>query len=197
MVWTSEVSERRKPSLSASRMATRAHSGISSPSRSRLMPTRISKVPRRRIAQDLDPFQGLDVGMHVADLQPRLMQVFGEVFRHPLGQCRDQDAIALGGDGPAFGDQIVHLLGDRADIALRVDQAGRADHLFGEDAAGLFQFPFARGRGDEDRLRPHGIPFREFQRPVVDAGRQAEAVIRQGGFPLIVAPAPCRRAGRR
>src|SRR6185437_7040512 len=33
MVWISEVSLRRKPSLSASRMATSAHSGMSSPSR--------------------------------------------------------------------------------------------------------------------------------------------------------------------
>jgi hypothetical protein len=48
MVWISEVSERRKPSLSASRIATSPHSGISSPSRSRLMPTSTSKAPSRR-----------------------------------------------------------------------------------------------------------------------------------------------------
>ena len=48
MVWTSEVSERRKPSLSASRMATRVTSGRSRPSRSRLIPTRVWNSPRRR-----------------------------------------------------------------------------------------------------------------------------------------------------
>ncbi len=48
MVWMSEEAERRNPSLSASRMATRATSGKSRPSRSRLMPTRTSKTPRRR-----------------------------------------------------------------------------------------------------------------------------------------------------
>ena len=47
MVWMSEVAERRKPSLSASRIATRDTSGRSRPSRSRLMPTRTSYSPSR------------------------------------------------------------------------------------------------------------------------------------------------------
>jgi len=47
MVWMREVVERRKPSLSASRIATSETSGRSRPSRSRLMPTSTSKVPLR------------------------------------------------------------------------------------------------------------------------------------------------------
>jgi hypothetical protein len=47
IVWIREVVERRKPSLSASRIATRDTSGRSRPSRSRLMPTRTSNVPIR------------------------------------------------------------------------------------------------------------------------------------------------------
>ena len=47
MVWISEVVERRNPSLSASRMATRETSGRSSPSRSRLMPISASNSPAR------------------------------------------------------------------------------------------------------------------------------------------------------
>src|ERR671930_418868 len=42
IVWTSAVLPRRKPSLSASSMATSETSGRSSPSRSRLTPTRTS-----------------------------------------------------------------------------------------------------------------------------------------------------------
>lgn len=45
MVWTSEVSLLRNPSLSASSIATSDTSGRSSPSRSRLMPTSMSKSP--------------------------------------------------------------------------------------------------------------------------------------------------------
>ena len=48
MVWISEVSERRNPSLSASRIATSVISGISNPSRSRLIPTSTSNTSRRR-----------------------------------------------------------------------------------------------------------------------------------------------------
>ena len=47
-VWIREVSERKNPSLSASKIATSVISGISSPSRSRLMPTSTSNTSRRR-----------------------------------------------------------------------------------------------------------------------------------------------------
>ena len=46
MVWI-RVPERRKPSLSASRIDTSDTSGRSRPSRSRLMPTSTSYSPRR------------------------------------------------------------------------------------------------------------------------------------------------------
>ena len=49
MVWIRLVSDRRKPSLSASRIATRLTSGRSSPSRRRLMPTSTSNSPSRRL----------------------------------------------------------------------------------------------------------------------------------------------------
>ena len=45
IVCMSDVSERKKPSLSASKIATRAHSGISSPSRSKLIPTKTLNIP--------------------------------------------------------------------------------------------------------------------------------------------------------
>jgi hypothetical protein len=48
IVCISDPEERRKPSLSASRIATRETSGRSRPSRSRLIPTRTSNSPLRR-----------------------------------------------------------------------------------------------------------------------------------------------------
>ena len=47
IVWMSEVSPRRKPSLSASRIATSETSGRSRPSRSRFTPTSTSYSPSR------------------------------------------------------------------------------------------------------------------------------------------------------
>ena len=86
MVCTSEVSDLRKPSLSASRMATSAHSGMSRPSRSRLMPIRHVKRAKAQVADDLDAFQRVDVGMHVAHAHARVVQIFGQVLGHALGQ---------------------------------------------------------------------------------------------------------------
>src|SRR5690606_32532319 len=132
-----------------------------------------------QVADDLDALQRIDVGMQVAYLQADLGHVFGQVFGHALGQRGDQNAVPLLDHGAAFGQQVVHLVFDRADLGDRIDQAGRADHLLDEDAAGAFQLPFARRRGHEDGLRPQAVPFAEAQRPVVDAGGQAEAVFGQ------------------
>ena len=73
-------------------------------------------------------------------------------------------------------DEVVDLGARRADLDRRIDQPGRADHLLDEHAAGLVELPAGRRRRHRDRLRPHGVPFLEAQRPVVHAGRQAEAV---------------------
>ncbi|MEL7302669.1 MAG: hypothetical protein AAGJ53_03135, partial [Pseudomonadota bacterium] len=64
---------------------------------------------------------------------------------------------------------------------------GRPDDLFGERAAGLFEFPAARCRGHVDRLRAHRVPFLEAERPVVEAGREAEAVLRERCLAPVVA----------
>ena len=70
---------------------------------------------------------------------------------------------------------------------MRVDQAGGADHLFGEDAAGLLHLPGRRGGRYEDGLRAHRVPFLELQGAVVHAGGQAEAVFGQGHLAAEVA----------
>ena len=48
MVWIKERSERKNPSLSASKIATRDTSGISKPSRNKLIPTNTSNSPKRK-----------------------------------------------------------------------------------------------------------------------------------------------------
>ena len=51
-----------------------------------------------QVADDLDPFQGVDLRVQVADLDPVLEQVGGQVLGHLLGQGGDQDALAGFGD---------------------------------------------------------------------------------------------------
>ncbi len=98
-----------------------------------------------QVADDLDALQGLHIAVHVAHADALLVHIFGEVFRHLLGQGGDQRAIAaLGRHSAAFGDQVVHLGFHRADFHRRIDQPGGPDHLFGEDAAGALHLPLAR-----------------------------------------------------
>jgi hypothetical protein len=66
MVWMSERAERRKPSLSASRMLTSDTSGRSRPSRSRLMPTSTSNSPRRSSRSSSTRSQRVDLGVQIA-----------------------------------------------------------------------------------------------------------------------------------
>src|SRR5690606_31372220 len=86
-----------------------------------------------------------------------------------------------------LGDAVLHLVLYRAHLDRRIDQPGRADHLFGEHAAGLLELPWA-GRGRHgDRLRAHRIPLVEPQRTVVDTARQAEAVLGERDLAAVVA----------
>ena len=62
-----------------------------------------------QVADDLDPLQGVDVGVHVAHAQALLVHVLGEVLGHLLGQHGDQGAVAAQGDVAALGDHVVDL----------------------------------------------------------------------------------------
>ena len=76
-----------------------------------------------------------------------------------LGQHGDEGAVAGAGDGLDLVDDVVDLVPlDGADLDRRVDQAGGADDLFGEDAAGLLHLPRAGGGRDVDGLRAHRRP---------------------------------------
>ena len=140
-----------------------------------------------QIADDLDALQRLDVGVHVAHADALLVHVLGEVLGHALGEHGDQRAVAGARDLAHLVDQVVDLRLGGAHLDGGIDQAGRADHLLDEGAAGLGQLP-AAGRGrDVHGLRPHGVPLLEAQRAVVHAGGQAEAVLGQRRLAPVVA----------
>ena len=140
-----------------------------------------------QVADKLDALQRLDIGMHVADLQPGLMHELGQILRHALGQRGDEGAVAGLRGLAAFVDAILHLILDRTDFDRRIDQAGRANHLFGEHAAGLRHLPVAGRRRDIGGLRAHRFPFVEAQRPIVDRGREPETIFRQRQFAAVIA----------
>ncbi len=115
------------------------------------------------IADDLDALERVDVGVQVADPDALLVQVLREILGHPLGQGGHQHAQALLAAVAAFGQEVVDLVLDRPDDDHGIDQAGGSDHLLDEDAARPLQLPGSGRRRDEDRLRPHHVPFLELQ----------------------------------
>src|SRR5207302_1202239 len=95
--------------------------------------------PYPEVAQNRDALERLNVGVEIIDLDPQLHQISGQILGHPLGERRDHDALALRDSVLDHADQIVDLPLDRTDDEVRINQAGRADHLFDVEAAGLLQ----------------------------------------------------------
>ena len=114
--------------------------------------------------------------MHVAHADAVLVQIFGEVLRHALGQRGDERAIARCATSRHFAHEIVDLL-----RAGRISTGGSMRPV-GRMTCSTKTPPvcsishFAGRRRDMHRLRPHRVPFLEAQGAVVEAGRQAEAV---------------------
>ena len=131
------------------------------------------------VADDLDAFEGVDVRVHVADADALLVEIFGEILGHALGEDGGEDAKPLGDGVADFAEEVVDLGTGGANLDGRVDEAGGADHLLGEDAAGLFQLPGRGGGRDGDGLRPHGVPLLEAERAVVHGRTAGESRIRR------------------
>ena len=132
-----------------------------------------------QVAHDLDPLQRVDIGMQIAHADAGFIHIFRQRLCHLLGQGGDQHPLALCCCFAALGDDVIHLAFRRAHDAVRIGQAGGPHHLFGKDAAGALHLPGARGRGNKDGLWAEPFPLLEFQRPVIHAGRQAEAIFRK------------------
>jgi hypothetical protein len=177
------------PSLSASRIATSAHSGMSRPSRSRLMPMSDVEGAQPQIADDLDALEGVDVGVHVAHPHAELVQIFGQILGHPLGQHRDQRAVAglrRRGTSPSRSSTW--------DRAGRISITGGSMRPVGRITCSAntpplsFHLPAGGVAETCDRLRTHRVPFLEAQGAVVEAGGQAEAVLGERRLAAEVAP---------
>ena len=187
IVWIRDVSERRKPSLSASRMQTIETSGRSSPSRSRLTPTRASKAPSRSSRRIWTRSKASSSEWSHLVRGPLLLEVPGEVLGEPLGQGRDQDALAALGPLADLAEQRRDLAAGRLDADDRVDQAGRADDLLDDLAAGHLDLVVAGRRRDEDAGAELLLPLVEPEGAVVQGARQAEAVLDEGALAAEVA----------
>ena len=140
-----------------------------------------------QVAENLHTLQRLDIRVQVADLDAELLIVRRQVLRHPLGQRRHQHALPAFGARPDFVQQVVHLPAYRAHLDWRIHEARRPNHLFHDHPARLGQLVGPWRGGDEDHLLDSLLPLREVERPVVQRGRQAEAVGDEHFLPRAIA----------
>ena len=194
MVWIRLFALRRKPSLSASRMATSDTSGQVETLAQQVDADQHVVLPHPQLAQQLDPLQGVDLGVQVPGADPVLQQVVGEVLGHLLGQRGDQHPLAPLGAQPDLAHQVVDLALGGLDDDLGVDQPGGPDQLLDEPVRPR-QLVVARGGRQVDRLADPVDELLEPQRPVVHRAGQPEAVVDQGplaGHVALVHPADLR-----
>ena len=117
--------------------------------------------------------------VHVAHADALLVQVFGEVLGHALGQHGDQRAVALCATcrtSPTRSSTCVRA--GRISTGGSISPVGRITCSTNTPRASFIS-QWLGVAETAMRLRPHGVPFLEAQRPVVHAGGQAEAVFGQ------------------
>src|SRR5690606_37835531 len=81
------------------------------------------------VANNFDPLDGFDIRMQVAHLDAVLTEIFGEIFRHALGESGNEYTLADGDPFANFRQQVVHLRAGGPHFNLRIDQARRPHQL--------------------------------------------------------------------
>ena len=178
IVWMSDVSERRNPSLSASRMATKRDLGQVEALTQQIDADQHVELAEPQVAQDLDALDGVDLAVQVPHLHPELEEVVGEVLGHLLGERGDQHTVALGDPGVDVLQEVVDLALGGLHDHLGIDEAGGPDDLL-DDLGGVLEL-VGPGRGrQEDGLADALVNSSKRQRPVVGRRRQPEPVLDQ------------------
>ena len=156
IVWMSERAERRKPSLSASRIADQRHLRQVEPLAQQVDADQHVEQPLAEIADDLDALDRLDVRVDVAHLDADVLIVVGQILGHLLGERRHQHALAGGGTGADLVEQIVDLLARRPHLDPgSMSPVGRMSCSTTRPRA-LLELVVARRRRHVDRSAPSG-----------------------------------------
>ena len=83
-------------------------------------PHQYVKLTAPQGVNDLGPFNGGNIGMQIAYTDLILLQIFGQVFRHPFGQCGNQRPFALRRGLFNFRHQVIDLSLNRANFNFRI-----------------------------------------------------------------------------
>ena len=134
-----------------------------------------------QIPDNFHALHGIDVVVHIAHLDPRPLEIGGQILRHPFGQGGDQHPLVPGGTLVYLTDQVVDLALYGTDLNTGIQQTGGPDDLL-HNLSGAGALVLPRGSGHIDHLVDPLLKLRKFQRPVVKGAGQAEAVVHQGGL---------------
>ena len=135
-----------------------------------------------QVPDDLHALHGVNVVVHIAHLDPRPLEIGGQILGHLFGQGRDQHPLISRGALVDLSDQVVNLALHRPHLDAGIQQAGGPDHL-------LHNLPrpgaliLSGGGGDIDHLVDSLFKLLKFQRTVIIGAGQTEAVVYQAGLP--------------
>ena len=135
------------------------------------------ELAEAQITDEGDAVEGVDVRVQVAHAQPELLVVLGQVFRHPLGERRDQHSLLAIGARSDLVQQVVHLIARRPHGDLGIREAGGTNHLLGHGVVGQPHLVVAGRRRDVHRLLHEPCELLESQRSIVERRRETEAVL--------------------
>ena len=100
IVCTSEVSERKKPFLVGVEDGDQRAFGNVEALAQQVDADQHVEGAEAQVADDLDALDRVDVGVHVAHPHAVLVQIFGQVLGHPLGQRRSPACGSRGARPP-------------------------------------------------------------------------------------------------
>ena len=124
--------------------------------------------------------------MQVAHLHACFRQEIGEILRHFLRECRDEDALVDLLPLMDLAQEVIHLSFDGTHFDGRIQEPRRADDLLGQICLHA-HFIRPRRRRDVDDLIDALGEFVKRQRTVVQRRRQAEAIVDERAFSRLVA----------
>ncbi len=105
--------------------------------------------------------------MQVTHLDAVVGQKLGELLGHPLGQHRDQHAVADLDALVDLGEHIVDLGASRTHLDFRIDEAGWTHELLGHLPCRLFLVIRRRGRHEHD-LAHLALELVELERAIIE-----------------------------
>ena len=126
------------------------------------------------VIDNLNPVETCHIAVYVCRPDIMVEEVFRELLCHALGEGGDKHALFFLGPFLNLIHQVVYLVLGRTDFYLWVQQSGRTDKQFDDNALCLAELVIGRSGTDIYHLVYQTVELVKFQRTVVEGGWQTE-----------------------